>query len=69
MDIQHALKGISLTMTATGSAAMLCTWFICIAVVGIWGGAQAKDALNDLYFAGLLVFPALIGSGAFRNVS
>jgi hypothetical protein len=67
MDVQQALKGLSLTLTATGTAAMMSIFFMCLAAVGIWGGAVAKDALRDLMFIGSGLLGVLAVSGAFRT--
>jgi hypothetical protein len=67
MDIQQALKGVNLTLTATGTATMMSILFMSIAAVGIWGGAGAKDALQDLDYIGSGLLGILAVSGAFRT--
>jgi hypothetical protein len=67
VDIAHALRGISLTLTAAGPSAMMCVWFICMAALGIWGhGAQAQSAIGALEIGGAILIGVLATSGAFR---
>ena len=67
MDVQEAAKGISINLTASGTAAMFSVWFLAIAAVGIWGGQHGADALTKLSLGGSVLIGGLIGSGAFRR--
>lgn len=60
-------KGISISLTATGPAALFATWFICMTVLGIFGtGELAGKALGFVGMAGMFLVGAL-GTRAFKD--
>jgi hypothetical protein len=57
MDI---LKNLSVNLKATGPAAVICVWCICVVILGIFGsGSLASTAMGLLTFAGGAILSAL----------
>ena len=54
------LKNIAISLQATGPAAVLIVWIICVTALGFLGdGSLAKTALSILAFAGGMILFAL----------
>ena len=50
------LKNILVNLKATGPAAVLCVWCICVTILGVFGGEHAGQAFTLLSVsAGLMI--------------
>jgi hypothetical protein len=56
------LRNLAINLKATGPAAVVCVWFICITALGILGGPNSSFALPILFFAGLTIISALLNT-------
>ena len=54
------LKNVAVNLKASGSAAVMCIWCICITLLGLCGETQqAKSAMSILAFFGGMVMLSL----------
>ncbi|MGJ5051846.1 hypothetical protein ACQR09_32625 [Bradyrhizobium oligotrophicum] len=56
------LRNLVINLKATGPAAVVAVWFICIALLGIFGGPNSGLALGIISGGGILILTALIKS-------
>lgn len=54
------LQNLAINLKATGPAAVVAVWFICITALGVLGGPNSAMALGLLVGGGITVLSALI---------
>jgi hypothetical protein len=54
------LQNLAINLKATGPAAVVAIWFICITALGVFGGPNSAIALGIVGSGGIVVLSALI---------